>query len=298
MRSSLLSPFLIALAAVSFLGTLQAQETDTERWQKLIEGKRNKEARTLCTAWLDSKDTTRRAEAHKCLANVVLSGTDIAILEADDAGGGIMRGGYKKENVDEALAHLEQALTLAPQDLSIHQGRLHLLEVSMRYSEMAKALDESCRIYAGPDALQDWIAYPAELFDDNQFRASISLLNVLDQHFPDNHEVLGNLGAAYSMLKEDDKAIGYLKKAVELAPSDPIDTWNLGRVYDYMGKIKLADDWYQKSLALDTDAARRRSNTCLYAKFVETKLKDAKRACELQKANCKSSEQTACSQTN
>jgi tetratricopeptide (TPR) repeat protein len=275
-----------------------AQQNDSNEWQKLITAKKYSDARALCTAWLDSADAMRKAEAHKCLATVVLSGKqkEVVILQRDDLGGAVMQPAFTDEAVNEALKHLDEGLRLAPQDLSIHQGRLHLLEVSMRYEQMAKALDESCRIYKGEDALQAWLAYPAELFEDNHFRASISLLTVLDQHFPNDHEVLGNLGAAYSMLKEDDRGIEYLQKAVDLAPNDPIDTWNLGRLYDFMGNIRMAEHWYQKALSLDTDSKRRRSKMCLYAEFVEQKLRDPKRACELQKENCESKEQTACTQ--
>jgi tetratricopeptide (TPR) repeat protein len=287
-----------ALMALSFWRTARAQETDTQQWQKLIVAKKYDDPRALCTAWLDSTNALRKAEAHKCLSNVVLSGKDneVVVLENDDAGGAVLRSTFNESAVDQAVKHLDEALRLAPQDLSIHQGRLHLLEVSTRYEEMAKALDESCRVYRGPDGFGAWLAYPDELFEDKHYRASISLLKVLDQYFPNNHEVLGNLGAAHSMLKEDEKAIEYLRKAVELAPNDPIDTWNLGRLYDFTDKIQLADQWYQKALSLDTDAKRRRTNTCLYAKFVEKKLGDPKRACELQKANCEPKDQTACTQ--
>jgi len=67
-------------------------------------------------------------------------------------------------------------------------------------------------------------------------------------------------------------------------------------VYDFSNKPLLADPWYQKALALDTDPERRRDDTCLYAQFVETKLHDPKRACALQKANCEPKDQAACAQ--
>jgi Flp pilus assembly protein TadD len=73
---------------------------------------------------------------------------------------------------------------------------------------------------------------------------------------------------------------------VRLAPDDPIDTWNLARIHDYMGKPELADAAYERSLALQTGEQRCRS-TCAYADFVQTKKNDAKRACEQQKeAGC------------
>jgi tetratricopeptide (TPR) repeat protein len=287
---------LFALMVFSFCGMAGAQESVTQQWQKLIGTGKIEEAKTLCTDWLKSPDTLKKAEAHKCLSNVVLGGKDneVVLLEADDVGGGEMRSGFLDAAVDEAVKHLDEALRLAPQDLSIHQGRLHLLEVSMRYEEMAKALDESCKIYHGENAIGAWLAYPNELYEGRHYRASISLLKILDQHYPNNHEVLGNIGADYSLLKEDDKAIEYLRKAVDLAPDDPIDTWNLGRLYDFTNQTQLADQWYQKALALDTDPESRRTSTCLYAQFVETKLHDPKRACELQKANCAPKDQTAC----
>lgn len=168
----------------------------------------------------------------------------------------------------------------------------------MRIDDMAKALDESCKIYHGADGLQAWLAYPDELFEDKEFRASIALLDVLNKHYPNNHDVLGNLGAAYAMLNEDDKAIEYLQKAVRLAPDDPIDTWNLGRLYDFDNKIQLADMWYRKSLSLERDSSRRRSNACMYAEFIDQKLHNPKRACQMEKANCEPEKQTACAEVH
>jgi len=273
-----------------------AQESKPTTWQSLLKGGKCEEARSLCAGWLSSNDTARLAEAHKCLANVALCGNgNVMALQGNDQGGGVMTSTFKPEAVDDALGHLEKALQLAPQDLSIHQGRLHLLEISFRYSDMAKALDESCSIYKGPEGVQPWLAYTFELFEDKQFRASLALLEVLNRHYPDSHEVLGNIGAAHTMLREDEQAIPYLRRAVELAPDDPIDTWNLARTYDYTDKLELADQWYKKALTLESDAERKRESACIYATFVQDKLHDSKRACELQRANCPTDHQSACS---
>ena len=159
---------------------------------------------------------------------------------------------------------------------------------------MAEALDESCRVYKGSEGVDPWLAYVAELFEDKQFRASLGLLEVLYKYYPDSHEVLGNLGAVHTVLNEDDKAIPYLQRAVELAPKDPIDAWNLGRTYDYAGKVELADQWYQTALSLESDPARKDEHNCVYSHFVENKLHDPKRACSLQRATCPANEQSAC----
>lgn len=51
----------------------------------------------------------------------------------------------------------------------------------------------------------------------------------------------------------------------------------------------------QKALALEHESAERHGHACIYAGFVEKKLHNFKRACELQRANCSASEQHACS---
>jgi tetratricopeptide (TPR) repeat protein len=270
------------------------QKKSISDWTKLIDANKCEEANRLCTAFVDSPITVEKAEAQKCLANVALCGHDIIQLQGDDAGGGSIGGGFTPEAVDEALKHLNLGIKLAPQDLSIHMGRLHVLEVATRYSDMVKALDESCYIYKGKNALDAWMAYAPELNDLRQFQVALEFMKVLDKHYPNNSDVLGNIGAFLSMLKKDSEAIPYLQKAAQLAPSDPINAWDLGRTYDYAGQIELADTWYQKGISLDTDAERRKQSSCLYAIFVETKLHDQSRACTMEKKECEEDKQTAC----
>jgi tetratricopeptide (TPR) repeat protein len=273
-----------------------ANPSDSARWQQLLKGGKCDEAQALCTSWLDSTDTTRKVEAHKCMANVVLCTDHGGItLQKNDAGGGSLSEASSPEAVENALKHLNAALQLAPQDLSIHQGRLHLLEVSFLFDDMAKALDDSCTIYKGKEGVQPWLAYVEELFEDKQFHAALALLEVLDRHYPNSHEVLGNMGAVHAVLREDEQAIRYLKRAVELEPKDPIDNWDLAREYDFSDQNALADQGYQKALALETEPDQKRVNECLYAEFVQKKLHDPKRACTLQKASCPAEQQSACS---
>jgi hypothetical protein len=197
MRGMMSRIFLICLVALG-AGRCWAQESKSLGWQDLCKSGKCEEARSLCTGWMTSKDTAKLVEAHKCLANVALCGNgDVLTLQGNDQGGSSLSSTYKSEAVDDALGHLDQAIKLAPQDLSIHQGRLHLLEISFRYSDMAKALDESCSIYKGAEGVQPWLDYSAELFEDGQFRASLALLEVLNKHYPDSHDVLGNIGAMH-----------------------------------------------------------------------------------------------------
>lgn len=282
----------IALSAAAIMAA--ADDPVSSRWHKLVDSGQCAEAEPLCTQWLASSDVPTRVEGYKCLANVALSGQDVIFTQGDDRRGATITGSFKREAIDKAIGFLNEGLKLAPQDLSIHQDRLHLLEVSGRYTAMAQALEESCKLYKGPGVPDAWVAYTAELFEMNQYRASISLLEVLERYYPDSHDVIGNLGGVYCVLKEDDQALPYLRRAVELAPSDSIDAWNLGRLYDYTGQTELADRWYRKALSLEWKEDGLPESKCLYATFVEQKLHDRKRACKLQRLDCEPEKQTAC----
>lgn len=283
--------FLLLVAAIA---QCNAQERKITDWPDLLASKQYKAARNLCSGFVSSEDLSQRVEAQKCLANVALYENQTLILQGDDAGGGTLGSGFKPEAVDEALTHLDAGMKLAPQDLSIHQGRLHVLEVAGRYDDMIKALDESCRLYKGSDALQAWLAYSSELADLREYRAGLEFLRVLDKHYPHSPDVLANIGAFLSLLGKPAESIPYLTEAVKLAPADPINAWDLGKAYDLSGQIPLADQWYQKGLALQTDPNQLSDSSCLYADFVEQKLHEAERACTLQRKNCDKDHQTAC----
>jgi tetratricopeptide (TPR) repeat protein len=200
----------------------------------LIQSNDLQKAKTLCEGWLKSADRGTRAEGHKCLANVELgmaTGPKVQIQGTKERGGFI--GPYFEEAAARrAVAHLDEALQLAPQDLSIHQGRLHILMTAGLFADMAKALDQSIQVYKGLDPVSAWIAYPAELYETRRYEQAIELLLHLDKRYPGDHRMAGNLSACFAMLKRDDEALEWANKSVSLAPEDPIDNWNLARVYD------------------------------------------------------------------
>ncbi len=289
---------ILAIILCGFAGIQACGQTgDLAQWLLLIQKNDTKAARALCTPYLESHDPAQVVEAHKCMANVILCESGTILLEGDSTGGGNLRGSYTSEGVDGALEHLNAALKLAPQDLTIHLGRLHLLEVSGRYSQMAKALDESCDIYHGKESPSVWIDYAPELLDLRQYEAGLNFMMVLDKHFPDSPDVLGNIGAFLDLLKRDKEAIPYLERAVNLAPRDPINSWDLARAYDYSDQIAAADEWYRKGLALMTDPAQLKESRCLYGQFVENRLHDPHRACTLEKS-CPADQRTACKAPN
>jgi Flp pilus assembly protein TadD len=261
-----------------------AAKASSADWMPLIQSKDFAKARTLCEGWLKATDNSTKAEGHKCLANVELfsAGEHKIRLQGNGQGGGSIGPGYDSEPAQRAVEHLNIAVTLAPQDLSIHQGRLHVLELATMYGRMSAALEQSIKLYKGPDPLDAWVAYPAELIDAGQPKVAEALLLLLDRHYPGDHRVAGNLAALYGLTERDEEALTWAKKAVAAAPNDPVDNWNLARIYDYTGKVDLADAAYKKALPLQT-ASYRKQASCTYAEFLEQRKKDRTRACEMQR---------------
>jgi tetratricopeptide (TPR) repeat protein len=287
----------LALAVV-LLTTFLARGQKESDWRGLLDAKKFDQVNVLCTGWTASKTIATRVEAEKCLANLALArGPSVAIL-GNETGGGTLGDSASPDAVSAAVIHLKRAISLAPQDLTIHQGRLYVLESAGRFDEMCTALDESAAIYKGPDALQAWMAYDFELADMGQLRAGLKFAEVLDLHYPNSHDVIGNTGTFHSMLKEYKEALPYQRRAVQLAPEDPLDAWNLGRTFAELGQTANADLWMSKGIALDPSGKQMLDAKCFYADFVATKLQQPERACQLEKASCAPDRQTACERSS
>jgi len=276
-------------------GLVHAQEATSDAWGKLIGAGKYDEAEKLCNSWLTTQDVKTKTEALKCLSNVEFRWGQGLSVQGNDVGGGTIGAGYNEGGVVKAIGYLDEALKLSPQDISVHKGRLFILETSLRYDEMAKALDESIGIYQGKNGADEWITYSYELIDSNHLNAALQILNVLDKHYPNSNEVLGNIAVCYMIQKKDKEALQYLQRAVAVAPNDEIDVWNMGRENDFIGNNKEADIWYQKAIALPQNQEKRKDKLCLYGIFVDTKLGDKKRACKLEKNNCtEAKDKSAC----
>ena len=279
--------FILALS----LAAAPTSSDPAGEWPELIQAGDLAAAKAKCEGWLKAAEVRTRAEGHKCLANVEVGLASRADGEAKLEG----QGGADKKlaGIRRGVKHLDDAIELAPGDLSIHQGRLHLLRVAGLMAEMAKALEDSIRRHPGADWLDAWKAYPREYYQARRFEQAVLLYRVLDSHFPDDHTIISNMGAALAMLERGAEALECFQRAVKLSPDDPIDNWNLARLNDFMGKLDEAQRGYERALALKQDDAARANGTCVYAEFLEKKRNDRKRACELQrKASCPA--QTAC----
>jgi len=186
-------------------GPAGAAELAAPGWEELVEVGRCADAESLCSGWLASVDVRQKTEAHECLAQAALCGRGMKLIGASRAGRRPIAVDFLPGAVDKALGHLNEALKLSPQELAIHQKRLQLLEISSRFAEMAQALDESCRTDPAPKALDTWLSYVTELVEARQPQAALSLLTVLNRHFPKDPRVLRSTETVLNLLQTSPK---------------------------------------------------------------------------------------------
>jgi tetratricopeptide (TPR) repeat protein len=267
------------------------QAAATRSWHALSEANKVPEARALCESWLASPIRWLAAEGHKCLANVGLMGPKWWRREGGKHGGIT---GPDHTRTDQAIDHLTKAIALAPEDLSTHQGRLHVAISYFRPDRAPKLLADSLQTYTGPDALPEWLAYAQELWQAGSATDGLEFMRVLEKKYPDDHRVVGNVGTFLIVLDRRDEALPYLRRAVELAPKDAIDNWNLGRFYEKQGDMKSAEPLFRKAIALEADRERRQDMTCNLARFLSEHPAShadgcamARKQCDIRPPSCK-----------
>lgn len=244
-------------------------------WKPLIEAKRYQDAKALCGSWTAAeKDVAEQAEGHKCLAAIELAAGPAGAIAA--------------------LKHLDRAVLLLPADISTHQDRLRLAMDAGRFGELTGYLEHSLKSYPGKDGLEYWLTYCSDLEEQGQYDTGLKFTRLLEKSYPKDHRVMANLGAFLALLKREKEALVYAKKAVALEPLDPINLWNLGRLYDRTEQLALADRSYRKAIALEKDRETLTEHRCAYAHFLAEKRDDKAGACRLEKTSCDEEDRAAC----
>jgi len=263
-------------------------------WPPLCQDGQIEKARAICQPWLASPVRRLAAEGHKCLANVELAGAQTTRIEGDAKRGGFIGPGYNGPGVERAMDHLTRAIALAPEDLSIHEGRLHVAISSPRTGEAPALLADSLAKYTGPDAFDAWLAYAPELADMGLVEIALQYLRVLEKRYPNDHQVVGNIGAFLSMLDRRDEALPYLRRAVELAPGDAIDAWNLAHYLEQRGDLAGAETLYRKATTIESDPERKTDMLCNLGRFLAARAPSRAEGCALARKHCGSAQPARC----
>ena len=87
-------------------------------------------------------------------------------------------------------------------------------------------------------------------FGNNELEAAVATFDQLVEQYPDYVEGYIGLGHAYERMSRYDEAIGAIKKAIEVDPTDPLNYTSLSICYQRKGMIQEAEDAMAKSQQL------------------------------------------------
>lgn len=290
------SAFLLLFSCVLLLGGTSAAHANDAReeyrktWSSLLDKRQYSEAKTTCSGWLNGADRGQRVEAHLCLAyaDYFLSESGkLGVVQQKDAGGAFIRPAYDDKGIDSSLAHIAKAIALEPNNIAPHKLRLDVLMKTGRYSETPKALESSLGVYRGDNIANRWLDYAPSFLSDGMHHDGLKYMQVLEKRYSNDHRVIANIGAMHMALKNDTEASKYLVRAVQMNHDDPLNNWNLARFYDFTNRNLEADRYYKKALELYARVEPDREGNCVYADFLEKKMKDATKAKELRSKYCR-----------
>ena len=255
-----------------------------DRWAPLLASGSTEQARALCEAWLGESDEGHHGEAHKCLANVAIASSGARQSDGKIAGALGIRSAISRTLSSTAVAHYDAAIAAVPGDSDAHIGRVDILILSGRYREANLALDDSLGFFSSRILLDKWFRLLGRFQRSGKIDEGLAFLKILEKHHPLDHRVVSNLGAFYAITGSAAEALEYSERAVAINPDDPINKWNLARVYDQQGRLAEANRHYLEALAVfgESDPKAR----CDYAEFIGTRLGDTIKACDFAEENC------------
>lgn len=231
---------------------------------ELLAAGKLEEAARVCETWISKPTNEARAEGHKCLANVLVkkakdTGSRVMISDRTarlTVGGMAAPPRFSGPELARAIDQLDEASTLAPSDLSIHQGRLFLCMASGDYTRAVESLEASLNQYEGATA-RTWLEYMPS-FPPSAAEQASAFAELIVKANPDSSQALVELGAWQLERDEIEKAKTSLQKAISIAPKNALAHWRMGEALEKDGDRKRARAAFRKSLSLRGPLAEER----------------------------------------
>lgn len=178
-------------------------------------------------------------------------------------------GGYEKENAQKALEFITLGIERFPTRFDMRVAKIYMLNGLKDFNaftdEVIKLIDYSAEI------ANDWkgegfrlIEEPVEMFygavmdfqeklyKENTMTCYDKMLRISEKmlkHYPRHTQSMLNMSTAYVLLKDYNKSIETLLKAVEIEPKNAIYLYNLAYVYQMKGELSQAKKYYAQTVA-------------------------------------------------
>lgn len=186
----------------------------------------------------------------------------------------------KKRLWQKAIALLQEALRIQPQDVDALTNLGWILTELKRYEEARQKFQEALRL--SPDSARAHAGLGGIYAEANRdWKAAIAeYLKALHVE-PENATYLSDLAWAYYQAGQVDRAIEVFRKAIALKPDHVMAHANLGWAYLKKGEAEAAAAHFQEALNLDPNSSFARFG---FAKALEALGREADATAQYQKA--------------
>ncbi|RFC35454.1 MAG: putative O-linked N-acetylglucosamine transferase, SPINDLY family [Candidatus Nitrotoga sp. LAW] len=154
-------------------------------------------------------------------------------------------------NLERALAYLDQAIALSPQESRNHFLRGLTLEDLHRPDEAVVSLQNAIRVK--PDYAEAYNNIGIILHDQKRFEQAAANFRDAIHHKPDYSGAYNNLGTSLRALGDFAGAQQQFAQAVLLKPDYALAHYNLGIAYLNMGQLNPAETSFNQALRLKPD---------------------------------------------
>lgn len=156
----------------------------------------------------------------------------------------------ERGEVDEAIAHLERAVELAPRYVRSYQELWYAYNRKQMHERALEMIAKAIEIE--PSSAEAYNSLGITYAQMKRHEESEKALRTAVSLAPGNPEYLANLGVTCKALGRTDEAASLLSKAHQLSPNTQHFVYNLGKLYLEEGKTDLAIEALRKAVRLDS----------------------------------------------
>lgn len=159
----------------------------------------------------------------------------------------------KSGKTDSAISSYNRCLSLKPDYSGVFK---QLGYIAYEKEEYSNALEQFRKYESVKSEIKDYLYWYRKGFSSNALKDYTNAKTALQQSLVYKSDYINTyleLGFAATRLKQDEEAIGYFKKAIEIDPKNHIPYNGIGEVYrDNKKDMTEAMNWYQKTLSINS----------------------------------------------